>query len=486
MRAPSPSTVIALGIVVASCLLGPTTQAGAQANAAVRPLAYTRVELPNGLVGLLSEDHTAPFAVVDVWYHVGSKDDKPGRTGVAHLCEHLMGLGSPNVDGPQRNLYLSLGGSSPHWANTTEDITHFYVAVPSNELETALWIEGDRMAAPLARADSAQLEGARAVIRRERQQNIENYPFGVYRELTTAALFPPGHPYHTTALPPVEDLYAAPLHELETTCRAYYVPNNAVVSISGDFDSRAVRGWLETYFGTIPRGPEVTHAPVPTERLDAEKRLVLEDRRANLPQLHLDWPGASFSDRNRLALNALGSLLSLDHFGRLSKLLVDERQLAVAVSADNYDLENAGIFEIVVVPRPGGGASLTTIETLVDSVIDALPSHPPTAAELARFNSYNAMTAVRSLETQFARADTLAHGELLAANPVAYAAQVNAARALSPDDVERAIATYLTPGRVVMSLVPAGKLDLISRPDRPYTNVTPPASFGSRESGARP
>ena len=484
MRAPSLPTVIAQTIVVVSALLAQAPRAVAQASAAVRPLAYTRVNLPNGLVGLLSEDHTAPFAVVDVWYHVGSKDDKPGRTGVAHLCEHLMGLGSPNVDGPQRNLYLSLGGSSPHWANTTEDITHFYAAVPSNELETALWIEGDRMSAPLSRVDSAQLEGARAVIRQERQQNVENYPFGVYRELTVAALFPAGHPYHATALPPVEDLYVATLPELETTCRSYYVPNNAVVSISGDFDPRAVRGWLEKYFGSIPRGGEVTHLAVPTIRLDSEKRLVLEDRRANLPQLHLDWPGASFSDRNRIALNALGSLLSLDHFGRLSRLLVDERQLAVAVAADNYDLENAGIFEIVVVPRPG--ASLSTIATLVDSVVDALPAHPPTAAELARFNSYNAMTAERTLETQFARADTLAHGELFAANPVAYAEQVNAARTLSPDDVERAVATYLTPGRVVMSLVPAGKLDLISRPERPYTNVTPPSRFEGRASGARP
>ncbi len=465
-------------MVVASALLAPGLRAAAQANAAARPLAYTRVELSNGLVGLLSEDHTAPFAVVDVWYHVGSKNDKPGRTGIAHLCEHLMALGSPNVDGPQRNLYASLGGSSPHWANTTEDITHFYVAVPSNELETALWIEADRMAAPLARVDSAQLEGARAVIRQERQQNVENYPFGVYRELTVAALFPPGHPYHTTALPPVEDLYAAPLPELESTCRAYYVPDNAIVSISGDFDSRVARGWIEKYFGAIPRGAEATEPPTPSVRLDAEKRLVLEDRRANLPQLHLDWPGASFSDHNRIALNALGSLLSLNHFGRLSKLLVDDRQLAAAVSADNYDLENGGVFEIVVVPRPG--ASLTTIETLVDSVLDALPAHPPTGAELARFNSYNAMTAERSLETQFARADTLAHGEIFAANPVAYAAQVNAARALSPADVERAIATYLTPGRVVMSLVPAGRLDLISRPDRPYTNVTPASSVAPR------
>ncbi len=452
----------------------------AQTADEVRPLAYSRVELANGLVALLSEDHASPLAVVDVWYHIGSKDDKPGRTGVAHLCEHLMALGSPNVDGPQRNLYQSLGGSSPHWANTTEDITHYYAAVPSNQLETALWVEADRMAAPFSRIDQQQLDGARAIVRQERQQNIENFPFGVNRELTTAALFPAGHPYHATALPPVADLYAASIDDLVNACRPYYVPNNAVIAISGDFDTAVVRAWLEKYFGGIPRGAPVTRVVVPPVTLASETRLVLEDARATLPQLHLDWPGASFAQPDRLALNALGSVLSLARFGRLSRLLIDERQLAVAVSADNYDLERAGIFEITVVAR--AGASLTTIETLVDSVLGALPSSPPSAAELARFNSYNAVAAIRSLSTQFARADTLAHGEIFAGDPIAYAKQVDRARALTPADVQSAAARYLTRGRVVMSLVPAGRLDLVSKPSLPYTNATPqsPARGGAK------
>ncbi|MFI5230446.1 MAG: M16 family metallopeptidase [Gemmatimonadales bacterium] len=476
-----------LGIITMVLAVGqafPVGPASAQANVAanarrgeVRPLSYARFELGNGLVALLSEDHASPLTVVDVWYHFGSKDDKPGRSGVAHLCEHLMALGSPNVTGPQRTLYQSIGGSSPHWANTTEDVTHFYVALPANQLETALWVEADRMAAPIARVDEQQLDGARAVVRQERQQNIENFPFGVYRELTVASLFPTGHPYHLTALPPVADLYAASIDELESTCRPYYVPNNAVIAISGDFDTRTVRGWLDKYFGTIPRGQKVPRVEVPSVTLAGASRLVLEDQRAGLPQLHIDWPGAAFASPDRLALNALGSVLSLAHFGRLSKLLVDDRRLAVAVAADNYDLERAGIFEIVVVPRRG--ASLTTIETLVDSVLDALPSAPPTAAELARFNAYNATTAVRSLQTQFARADTLAHGEIFAGDPVAYAKQVTAAAALTPADVLRATARYLTPGRVVMSLVPAGKLELASKPELPYTNVTPGHARGT-------
>src|SRR6185437_1290099 len=160
-----------------------------------------------------------------------------------------------NVSGPQRTLYQSIGGSSPHWANTTEDITHFYAAVPANQLRTALWIEADRMAAPIAQVDEQQLDGARAVVEQERRQNIENVPFGVYRELTVAALFPPSHPYHVTALPPVADLFAASIGDLESTCRPYYVPNNAVIAVSGDFDTRTVRAWLDEYFASIPRRP---------------------------------------------------------------------------------------------------------------------------------------------------------------------------------------------------------------------------------------
>jgi zinc protease len=185
-----------------------------------------------------------------------------------------------------------------------------------------------------------------------------------------------------------------------------------------------------------------------------------------------------FSDPDRLALRALASALSLNRFGRLSTLLINQRQLATTVSVDYYDFEKAGVFEILVIPRPG--ASMTTIETLVDSVMSSLPSSPLTARELERFNNYNATSAVSSLETRFARADTLAHGEIFAGDPVAYAKQVTAARALTPGDVQRAIARYLTTGRLVMSLVPAGKLDLISKPSLPFSNVTPPSSVRAK------
>jgi len=274
------------------------------------------------------------------------------------------------------------------------------------------------------------------------------------------------------------DLYAATTDDLQTSCAPYYVPSNAVLSISGDVDASVARGLIQKYFGGIPRGAAIARPSAAPVALTGEKRVVLEDSRANQPRLQIDWPVVGFSDPDRLALRALASALSLNRFGRLSTLLINQRQLATTVSVDYYDFEKAGVFEILVIPRPG--ASMTTIETLVDSVMSSLPSSPLTARELERFNNYNATTAVSSLETRFARADTLAHGEIFAGDPVAYAKQVTAARTLTPGDVQRAIARYLTIGRLVMSLVPAGKLDLISKPSLPFSNVTPPSSVRAK------
>jgi zinc protease len=274
------------------------------------------------------------------------------------------------------------------------------------------------------------------------------------------------------------DLYAATIDDLGASCVPYYVPNNAVLSVSGDVAPSVARVLIQKYFASIPRGAPPQRPPAPPVRLPAEKRVVLEDSRANQPRLQIDWPVVGFSDPDRLALRALASALSMNRVGRLSKLLINDRQLATVVNVDYYDFEKAGVFELLVLPRPG--ASMTTIETLVDSVMAALPSSPLTPRELARFNNYNAVTAVASLQTRFARADTLAHGEVFAGDPIAYAKQVTAARALTAPEIQRAVERHLTPGRLVMSLVPAGKLDLISNPNLPFTNVTPPSAVRAK------
>lgn len=497
MRRSDPLARIAIHTVSALALAsaGPRT-AGAQRPAAAvsarsstpRALAYTKFTLANGLTAILNEDHDAPIVAVDVYYRIGSRDDVPGRAGAAHFCEHLMSEGTPNLNQPQSDFYRTIGGTSPRAATTTEDITHFYVIVPSAQLETVIWAEADRLANPMSLADAQRVASVREVLTRERSQMVQNVPAGAARELVLQKMYPSGHPYFMSGASPMADLPKLGAPELRDACLPFYVPNNAVLALSGNFTTATTRRWIEKYFGPIPRGASPKRRNVPAAELSEEKRLVLEDARITVPQIRIGWLGASYADPDRIPLLALASTLSLARFasdghlisigvepptalGRLSKLLVDDRRLATRVIVDNYDLEKSGLFEVAVFPRPG--ASLTTIESLVDSVVAGFASAPATHDELARFNSYNSVYLATSLQPRFMRADTLAHDEIFAGDPSAYARQAVAAQALTPSDIDRVIRKFLGSKRVVMSIVPAGKLELVSKPNVPFTNVTP-------------
>lgn len=442
-----------------------------QATAVVRPLAYTRMVLPNGLVALINEDHSAPVVAIDVWYHIGAKNETPGHTGLAHLCEHLMGEGSPNLPEPEKVFIQSVGGTSLHFSYTTEDITHYYATFPSNQLEPMLWMESDRMAAPLSMADSSHLASVREVIRQERLQDRETRAFDAARPANAALLFGAQSPYAIDPLGPMNDLATATAAEARQFCLPYYVPNNAVVALSGDLSTNTARALVTKYFGPIARGAAVTHGPVRVAHLTAPVRAVYEDSHARAPELWLTWLGAASAAPDRVALNALGAMLSRDRVGYLSKLLVEDRHLATRVLADNIDDERAGLFQIVVYPR--GDASLTQIEDVVDSALTTFKAQRVSPADLATFQRSNAVTAIKWLQLREQRADTLAHDEMFAHDPTAYAKQVDEAFALTPADIQRVARKYLTPGHVVLSLVPAGKTERAAHPERPATNVTP-------------
>jgi zinc protease len=441
---------------------------------AVRPIAYNRFVLANGLVALVNEDHSTPLVAVDVWYHIGAKNEKRGQTGLSHLCEHLMGEGSPNEPLPAKVFIQSIGGTSANWGATSEDVTHFFATVPSNQIETMLWLESDRMAAPLSRADAQHVASVKAVIGQERAQNRDTPVFGVANGLTLEWLFSPGTPYAIDPLGPMTDLVSATADDAKSFCLPYYVPNNAVLSLSGDVTLADAKKLITKYFGGIARGQPPPVVQIPPVPASPETRTVLEDPRARTTRLRIAWAGAAFADKDRIALKALASLLARDRTGRLSKALVYDLGLATRVVADNFDDERAGVFQVEVFPRPD--ASLTRIEQVVDSVIASLPSQPATAAELQAFARANAVLATTTLQTRAMRADTLAHGEIFAGDPVAYAHQVQRAFSLAPADVAGVAGRYLLKHRVVMSMVPAGKLDLISKPELPYTNITPAAA----------
>ena len=436
-------------------------------------IPYTRYVLPNGMVALLNEDHSSPIVYTTLWYHVGSHNEAPGRTGFAHLFEHMMFEGSENIDAGQHRIMIqSMGGSFN--GSTTEDRTNYYETVPSNQLETALWMESDRMATLLTRLDQARLDAEREIVKNERRLRVDNQPFGVANEVMVGSLFPAGNPYNWSVIGSMADLSAASVEDVKSFFRTYYAPNNAVISISGDFKTANAKQLLDKYFGAIPRGPAITRPKVTPATLAAEKRIVLEDNRVRLPQIQIAWPTVGRDHPDRFALRALGSVLTLDRNARLTKALVYDRQLATNVGSFNNSLENAGYFITFITPRPN--ASLTDIEHVVDSVVASVATAPLSIKEVQRFKNFNDVQTVTGLQFTQAKAEQLADGETMEKNPLSFVTDLTNYAAVTPADVQRVAKKYLGTGRVVLSMVPAGKLDMIAKPNLPYTNVTPAAN----------
>jgi zinc protease len=445
-----------------------------QANVSdpIPQVPVTKYSLPNGLTVLLSPDRSSPVAAVAVWYHVGSKNEKPGRTGFAHLFEHMMFTGTQHIpSGQHAKILESMGGEFN--GTTDNDRTLYYEEVPSNQLATALWLESDRMGFLPEAMTQERLDVQRDVVKNERRLRVDNQPFGLSSELTSAALFPSTNPYSWPVIGSMTDLSAASLDDVKEFFHRYYAPDNAILSIVGDFTVPEARRLVAEYFGDLPRGPGIERPTVTPVQLSADKRLVLEDSRVSLPRLELAWPTVGDDAADHFALSALGSVLSLDRTSRLTKVLVYDRQLATNVGAGNRAFENTGQFQINVTPRPG--ASLTEIETVIDSVIAGVIAAPPTEQEVARARNYRVVSSVLQLQSALGKAFTLADGESTFGDPLADFKQLANYAAVTPAQVQAVARKYLGGGHVVLSMVPAGKLDLIAKPSLPYTNATPAA-----------
>jgi zinc protease len=380
----------------------------------------------------------------------------------------MMFEGSPNVaPGEFQSTIKMGGGNSAQWGETTEDRTFYFQTVPSTLLETTLWLESDRMIAPFTGMDTSRLAAARGAIKNERLQRIENRAFGSAETFVASVMYGAEHPYRSP-LPPMDDLNAASFTDMRTFCAPYYVPNNAVVSLSGDFDLKSAQAMVEKYFGSIKRGASVTH-PVMRPALSGERRIALEDPRGRAAVLRIIWPGVGFANSDKGALRALASVLTGNRRSGLVKALVYDRKLATFVLAAHFDVENGGFFQIEAIPQ--GATPLGAIEDVIDSVVKATIAAAPTEAQLRRFKNADADTAITTLQGRVARIDTLSQGQSWAGDPVAYAKQVDAAAKLTPTDIQRTAVKYLTSKRLVLSMVPAGKLDLVSKPERPYENA---------------
>ena len=424
-------------------------------------IPFERYTLPNGLTVILSQDRATPTVAVNVWYHVGSKNEAPGRTGFAHLFEHVMFTGSGHVPyGLHDKLTEGVGGTNN--GTTSNDRTTYYETIPSNYLEPALWIEADRMGFLLDTLDLTKLNAQRDIVKNERRQSLDNQPYGRAGELLSQATYPSSHPYSWDVIGSMADLSAASEEDVKSFFRLYYAPNNAFLSIVGDFDPAQAKSWVAKYFDGVPRGRAITRPAVNPVKLTEEKRLVFEDH-VQVPRLFVQWPSVGEKSDDQYALDVLGAILTGPRTARLTKALVFEQQAAANVSARQGSNEDVGEFLMVITPRPGH--SLTDLEAAADSVMERMKAEGPTAEEIQKAVAGEELAFIRGLESNLDKAMTLSDGAGFHGDPAFFKTEYQKSLAVTAADVKRVANTYLTKGRVVLSIVPTGKLDQAAKPN---------------------
>jgi zinc protease len=422
-------------------------------------IPFETYKLSNGLNVILSVDKTTPTVTVDVWYHVGSKNEMAGRTGFAHLFEHMMFTGSGHVPyGLHDKLTEGVGGNNN--GSTTNDRTNYYENIPSNYLESALWIEADRMGFLLDTLDIAKLNAQRDIVKNERRQSYDNQPYGRVSEIFSAAMYPKGHPYSWPVIGSMTDLSAASEEDVKAFFRLYYAPNNATIAIVGDFDPAQAKAWITKYFTDLPQGQALQRPNVALAKLDANKRLVYEDR-VQVPRLYIQWPSVGSKNNDDTALSVMGSILSGSRTARLTKALVYDSQVASQIFAFQNGNEDVGQFQVVVVPRPDH--TLTEIEDAVDQVIRKFISEGPTAEELEKAKAGLELGFLRGLESNLGKANQLLDGAVFHGDPGYFSTDYQKTLAVTAADVKRVAAQYLGGNRIVLSVVPKGKRDQASK-----------------------
>ena len=341
-------------------------------------LPYAKRTLSNGLDVIVHEDHHVPIVAVNVWYHVGSKNERPGRTGFAHLFEHLMFEGSAHHNTGYFPPIQRAGGLLNGSTNT--DRTNYWEVVPTSAVDLALWMESDRMGYLLPAVTPERFETQRDVVLNERRQNYENRPYGFALMALVAALFHEQHPYNWPTIGSADDLRAMRLEDVQAFFRTYYHPSNASLTLAGDIDTERGFELAERYFGNLPGGPRPVRVEAAAE-VTSERRLLLEDR-VEMPRLYLAWLSpASYADGDA-EMDLLGDLLANGKTSRLYRSLVYERRVALDVSAYQSSRELAGFFLLVATAAPG--TSLTELETLIGIELQALIESGPTESEMER------------------------------------------------------------------------------------------------------
>ena len=421
-------------------------------------LPYTKKTLANGLDVIVHEDHQLPMVAVNIWYHVGSKNERPGRTGFAHLFEHLMFEGSEHHNHgffpPLQRAGGLLNGS------TSMDRTNYWEVVPTGALDLALWMESDRMGYLLPALTEAKFNNQRDVVINERRQNYENRPYGLAGMALTAAMYPPEHPYHWLTIGSAEDLRATTLDEVHAFFKTYYHPANASLSLAGDIETGEAFELAERFFGDLT--PGAVPEPIRRDaRLESSRDLLLEDR-VELPRVYLSWHSPAMFAPDDAELDVMADVLAHGKTSRLYRSLVFERRVATDVSAHQQSREIAGLFQVAC--TAAAGVALPELHTAVRDTIADVARHGPTELELERALIQSEANFIYRLQTIGGfggKGDQLNAYNVYRGDPGYFDADRKRYRDVTAGGVAAAARRFLLePPLVTLSVVPRGRREL--------------------------
>jgi zinc protease len=444
-----------------SCAAAPIRAASARSSSGeLLNIPFTQHRLDNGLDVIVHEDHGCPIVAVNLWYHVGSKNEKPGRTGFAHLFEHLMFEGSQHHDRgyfqPLQQAGASLNGS------TNADRTNYWEVVPTNALELALWMESDRMGYLLPALTDAKFDNQRDVVLNERRQNYENRPYGLASMATLSALYAPDHPYHWLTIGVPDDLRAAHLDDVRAFFQTYYRPRNASLALAGDIDTDRALALADHYFGEIESGddpPPVEYTPATMPHGDV--RLVLEDR-VELPRIYIAWHSPALFAADDAELDLVAELMAGGKTSRLYRTLVFEERIATEVAASQNSREIGGFFQIVATAAPG--RTLAELERAITRELSAVAADGPTTLEMERCLAQAESHFVFRLQTVGGfggKSDQLNAYNVFLDDAGFFDRDLARYRAVTSDGIRRVTSAWLPPrARVLLSVVPRGRVAL--------------------------
>lgn len=427
---------------------------------AAQQIACEKYQLPNGMTVILHEDHRLPVATINTWFSVGAKDEPPGRSGFAHLFEHLMFMGTERVPGNGFDALMEQGGGRNN-ASTTEDRTNYFSEGPAALLPTLLWLDADRLEDLGRTMTQEKLDRQREIVRNEIRQNVENAPYGRAHELVYRLLYPIGHPYHAGVYGTHQDLEAATVADVKEFFATYYVPNNASLVVAGDFDSAAIKPLIAELFGTLPRGPEVTRRTAQPLQLDGVVRRTLLDK-VQLPLVRMVWHSPVAYAEGDAELQLLAGMLAAGKSSRLHQRLVVADQLALDVAAYQDSLRLGSMFVVEATCAPG--ADLDAVERAIDAELAGLATAGPSAAELARQQASFELRQLNRLQDLGAIADQLNAYQFAWGEPDSFARDLERFRAATPEAVRQWTAQTLDPGRRVVLRV---------LPEQPPRNASP-------------